>query len=59
MHSLKSSAGQLGVTAIQEACSRGESAAAKGDATGADAALAQVEAAWPAAREWLTEQVRL
>ena len=59
LHSLKSSAGQLGVTAVQEACSRGEAAAAEGDATGVEAALAQVEAAWPETRDWLTEQERL
>ena len=59
LHSLKSSAGQLGVTAIQDGCSRGEALAAKGDATGAEAALAQVEAAWPETKAWLTEQVRL
>ena len=59
MHSLKSSAGQLGVTAIQEACSRGEVLAANGDLAGAEAALVQVEAAWPATREWLTEQLSM
>ena len=59
MHSLKSSAGQLGVTGIQETCSRGEALAAKGDATGAEAALAQVEAVWPETKAWLTEQGRL
>ena len=58
-HSLKSSAGQLGLTAIQEGCSRGEAAAAKGDASGTQAALAQVEATWPEVQAWLTEQVRL
>jgi HPt (histidine-containing phosphotransfer) domain-containing protein len=59
LHSLKSSAGQLGVIAIQEGSSRGESLAANGDAAGAEAALAEIEALWPATREWLTEQVRL
>jgi len=59
LHSLKSSAGQLGVSAIQEACRRGEALAANGDATGAEAALAQVEAAWPETKAWLTEQERL
>ena len=59
LHSLKSSAGQLGVTAIQDACSRGEASAANGDASGAEAALREAEAAWPAIREWLTEQVHM
>lgn len=59
LHSLKSSAGQLGVTAVQEACRRGEAAAAEGDATGVEAALAQVMAVWPETRDWLTEQERL
>jgi HPt (histidine-containing phosphotransfer) domain-containing protein len=59
LHSLKSSAGQLGLTAIQEGCSHGEASAAKGDASGTETALAQVEAAWPEAQAWLTEQVRL
>ena len=57
LHSLKSSAGQLGVTAIQDGCRRGESLAANGDATGAEAALADIEAVWPATQTWLTEQV--
>jgi len=59
LHSLKSSAGQLGMSGIQETCSRGEAMAAKGDATGAGAALAQVEAVWPETEAWLTEQMRL
>jgi HPt (histidine-containing phosphotransfer) domain-containing protein len=58
MHSLKSSAGQLGVTVIQEACRRSEIAAERGDATGAESALAEVEAVWPETRDWLTEQGR-
>lgn len=59
LHSLKSSAGQLGIAAIQDECRRGESAAAAGDATGARAALAKLEAMWPETRVWLTEQERL
>jgi HPt (histidine-containing phosphotransfer) domain-containing protein len=59
MHSLKSSAGQLGLTALQEACSRGEASAGKADATGAATALAQVEAIWPETSAWLTEQARV
>jgi HPt (histidine-containing phosphotransfer) domain-containing protein len=59
LHSLKSSAGQLGVTAIQEASRRGEVSASNGDVTGAKAALAEVEVAWPAIQAWLTEQVHL
>jgi two-component system, sensor histidine kinase and response regulator len=59
LHSLKSSAGQLGVTGIRESCSRGEMSAASGDANAARAALEDVEAAWPATRDWLTEQVQL
>jgi HPt (histidine-containing phosphotransfer) domain-containing protein len=59
LHSLKSSAGQLGVMTIQDGCSRGEALAAKGDATGALAALAQVEAVWPETKAWLTDQVRM
>ena len=59
LHSLKSSAGQLGMSGIQETCSRGEASAAKGDAVGAEAALAQIEAVWPETKAWLTEQMRL
>jgi HPt (histidine-containing phosphotransfer) domain-containing protein len=59
LHSLKSSAGQLGVTAIQAGSGRGEALAAHGDVAGVEAALAEIEALWPATREWLTEQVRL
>jgi HPt (histidine-containing phosphotransfer) domain-containing protein len=59
MHSLKSSAGQLGVEAIRERCSRGETSAAGGDAAGALAALQDVEAEWPDTLAWLTEQVRM
>ncbi len=58
-HSLKSSAGQLGVETIRHACSRGETLASEADATGARAALAEVEAAWPDTHAWLTEQVRM
>jgi HPt (histidine-containing phosphotransfer) domain-containing protein len=59
LHSLKSSAGQLGVNAMREGCGRGESSASRGDATGARAALDDVEAAWPAALAWLTGQLRM
>jgi HPt (histidine-containing phosphotransfer) domain-containing protein len=59
LHSLKSSAGQLGMSGIQETCSRGEASAARGDAVGAGAALAQIEAGWPETKAWLTEQMRL
>ena len=58
MHSLKSSAGQLGVTAMQNACRRAEHAATSGDATSAESALAEVEMAWPDTSAWLTEQGR-
>ena len=58
-HSLKSSAGQLGIETIRDGCSRGEALASHGDATGAQAALADVEAAWPDTLAWLTEQVRM
>jgi len=59
LHSLKSSAGQLGITTMQDGSRRGESLAANGDAMGAETALAELEAMWPATREWLTEQVRM
>ncbi|HZS58958.1 MAG TPA: Hpt domain-containing protein [Gemmatimonadaceae bacterium] len=59
MHSLKSSAGQLGITAIQDSCRRAEISATNRDAMGAGSALAQVEALWPATCAWLTEQGRL
>ncbi len=59
LHSLKSSAGQLGITGIQDGSRRGESLAAKGDAMGAATALAELEAMWPETRDWLTEQVSM
>jgi len=59
MHSLKSSAGQLGVTGVQESCRRAEISATNGDAKGAESAVAEVEAVWPETSAWLTEQGRL
>jgi HPt (histidine-containing phosphotransfer) domain-containing protein len=56
-HSLKSSAGQLGIETIREGCSRGEAYSRNRDATGAQAALADVEAAWPAALAWLKTEL--
>lgn len=56
-HSLKSSAGQLGVETIREACSRGEALASTGDATGARVALVDVETAWPDTLAWLQTEL--
>lgn len=56
-HSLKSSAGQLGVETIREACSRGEHLASSGDPAGARTALVDVETAWPGALAWLQSEI--
>jgi HPt (histidine-containing phosphotransfer) domain-containing protein len=55
LHSLKSSAGQLGAVSLRDECARGEALAEQGAAALA-AALAQVESVWPATRDWLIEQ---
>jgi HPt (histidine-containing phosphotransfer) domain-containing protein len=54
LHSLKSSAGQLGAVALREGCGRAEALAAHDDAALADA-LADIESLWPATRDWLIE----
>jgi HPt (histidine-containing phosphotransfer) domain-containing protein len=55
LHSLKSSAGQLGAVSMRDGCAQGE-ALAEQSAPALAAALAHVESVWPATRDWLIEQ---
>lgn len=49
LHGLKSSAGQLGVVTVFEACSAGEELASRGEVAGCEAHVAIVESDLPTA----------
>lgn len=55
LHSLKSSAAQLGAPRMQQLCARGEAAARAGDLGVVGPLVAQLDLEWAHVREWLAD----